>query len=140
MTTKTKTHLKLWTFKVEMHNAHIGLWNWKKNLMWQQKPNKVVTSVCHSNLPCSLCRNPSLGFVIKARACKGAGQERSLGITFHVLRSVGECEGMNPHTPKWVPILGIRILMDFQIFRMWLQGSKSIGLKSYLHHQKALRT
>jgi len=30
MTTKTKTHLKWWTLKVEMHNAHIGLWNWKK--------------------------------------------------------------------------------------------------------------
>jgi hypothetical protein len=23
-----------------------------------------------------------------------------------------ECEGMNPHTPKWTPTLGIRILLE----------------------------
>jgi hypothetical protein len=48
-----------------------------------------------------LCHNPSLGLATKERACKGAGQEWSLGITFHSLRIVGECEEMNPHTPKW---------------------------------------
>jgi hypothetical protein len=47
-----------------------------------------------------MCRNPNLGLVTKARACKGVGQEGSLGVTFHVLGSVGECEGMNLHTPK----------------------------------------
>jgi hypothetical protein len=30
--------------------------------------------------------------------------------------------------------------MDCWIFKRWLQGSKFIGLKSYLHHWKALRT
>jgi hypothetical protein len=32
-----------------------------------------------------------------------------MGITFHVLNleSVGECERMNPHIPKWAPILGV---------------------------------
>jgi len=45
-------------------------------------------------------RNPSLGFATKVRACKGAGQKSSLGITLHALGSVGECERMNPHTPK----------------------------------------
>jgi hypothetical protein len=44
--------------------------------------------------------DPNLGFVTKVRAYKGAGGEWSLGITFHALRSVGECEGMNPHIPK----------------------------------------
>jgi len=34
----------------------------------------------------------------KARACKGAGQEGSLGVTSHALGSVGECEGMNTHS------------------------------------------
>jgi hypothetical protein len=24
-----------------------------------------------------------------------------------------ECEGMNSHTPKWTPTLGVRILMEF---------------------------
>jgi hypothetical protein len=36
----------------------------------------------------------------KAKVCKGVSQEGSLGVTFHASRSVGECEGMNLHTPK----------------------------------------
>jgi hypothetical protein len=58
-----------------------------------------------------ICRNLSLGLATKARACEGVGQVGTLGITFHVFMSVGECEGMNPmsvgkcegmnpHTPK----------------------------------------
>jgi len=35
------------------------------------------------------CRNPSIGLTTKAKACKGVGQEWSLGITFHVLESLG---------------------------------------------------
>jgi hypothetical protein len=46
------------------------------------------------------CRNLNFGLTTKVRACKVAGQKRSPGITFHAPRSVGECEGMNPHTPK----------------------------------------
>jgi hypothetical protein len=46
------------------------------------------------------CHNPSLGLVIKARACKGAGQEGSLGVTSHAPGNVGECERMNTHIPK----------------------------------------
>jgi hypothetical protein len=47
-----------------------------------------------------VCRNPSLGLMTKARVCKGAGQKGSSGITFHAHANVGECEGMNLHTPK----------------------------------------
>jgi len=36
----------------------------------------------------------------KARACKVASQEGSPGITSHAPGSVGEYEGMNPHTPN----------------------------------------
>ncbi len=46
------------------------------------------------------CRNFSLGLATKARAHKDEGQEGHLGITFHVSRNAGECEGMNRHTPK----------------------------------------
>jgi len=46
------------------------------------------------------CHNPSLGLTTKARACKVVGQEGSLGVTSHAPENVGECEGMNPHTPK----------------------------------------
>jgi hypothetical protein len=48
----------------------------------------------------TLCRNLSLGFAIKARACKGEGQEGSSGVTSHAPGSVRECEGMNFHTSK----------------------------------------
>jgi len=30
----------------------------------------------------------------------------------YILESAKECEGMNPHTPKWIRILGIGILME----------------------------
>jgi hypothetical protein len=46
------------------------------------------------------CRNLNLGLATKARAYKGEGQEGRPGVTSHVLGSVGECEGMNLHTPK----------------------------------------
>jgi hypothetical protein len=46
------------------------------------------------------CRNLSFELTTKTRACKGAGQEGSLEVTFHAPGSVGECEGMNPHIPK----------------------------------------
>jgi len=38
--------------------------------------------------------------VTKARACKGVGQEGSLGVIFDAHRNVRKCEGMNPHSPK----------------------------------------
>jgi len=43
----------------------------------------------------------------KAKAYKGEGQKWSSGVTFHVPKSVGECEGMNPHIPKWAFTLGV---------------------------------
>jgi hypothetical protein len=46
------------------------------------------------------CRNPNLRLATKTRACKGASQEGSPGVTSHAHRSVRKCEGMNLHTPK----------------------------------------
>jgi len=62
----------------------------------KEKINKIQQS--------KICRNLSFGFETKARAYKGAGQRWSPGVTFHATESVGECEGMNPCTPKWIPI------------------------------------
>jgi hypothetical protein len=78
-----------------------------------------------------ICRNPSLGLMTKARACKVAGQEKEL-------RSERKCEGMNPHTPKWAPTLGVRVPMDSRMFKKRLQGSKPIGLRKSLYHYKAI--
>jgi hypothetical protein len=64
----------------------------------------------------------------------------SPGITFHAPRSARECEGMNPHTPKWTPTLGVEVPMDLWIFKGQFQRSKLIGLRSSLYHWKALGT
>jgi len=87
-----------------------------------------------------MCRNPSLGFATKARACEGVGQKGSPRVIFHAPGSLKECEGMNFHIPKWTPTLGVGVLMDSQILREELQESKPIRLKSCLYHWKALGT
>jgi hypothetical protein len=79
-------------------------------------------------------RNLSLGFTIKARACKGAGQEGSPKVTFHATGSARECEGMNLHPPKWVLTLGVGVPMDSQIFKERFERSKPNGLRSSLYH------
>jgi len=50
--------------------------------------------------------------VTKVRVYKVAGQEGSSGIMSHVIGSVRECEGINPHTPKGTPPLGVGVPMD----------------------------
>jgi hypothetical protein len=80
------------------------------------------------------CRNPSLGLTTKARAYKVAGQEGSSGVTPHVFENARECEGMNLHTPKATPTLGIEVPMNSRIFKGRLQGPKLNGLRSSLYH------
>jgi hypothetical protein len=58
------------------------------------------------------------------------------GSHIHNPRSVGECEGMSPHTPKWAPTLRVGVLRDSQIFKDKFEGSKLIGLKISLYHWK----
>jgi len=60
---------------------------------------EVIQSVISLNGD-EFCRNPNLGLVTKAKACKGADQEGSPGVTSHALKSARECEVMNFHTPK----------------------------------------
>jgi hypothetical protein len=43
--------------------------------------------------------------------------------------SVGECEGMNPHTLKWISTLGIGISMDSQIFKGNCKGQITLDWK-----------
>jgi hypothetical protein len=84
------------------------------------------------------CHNPSFGLVTKARACKVAGWEGSLEVTSHAPENIGKCEGMNLHTPRWIPVLRVRVQIDSRIFKEQLKGSKTIGLTSLLYHWKAL--
>jgi hypothetical protein len=118
---------------LEYHHAHqmgvieiIGitcLQHWKDRwLTW--------LLVWPKQCPYSKYCNPSLGLTTKARSCEGASQKWSLGVTLHALGSVGECEGMNFHTSKWAPILGMGVPMDSQIFKGWLQGSNSLDWRA----------
>ncbi len=88
---------------------------------WFFSSIKIVTTL-------ALGSWPKQGFA-KVRAKRG-----SPGVTSHAPGNVGECEGMKTHTPKWASILGVGVLLDFQIFKKWLQGSKPIGLRSSLYH------
>jgi hypothetical protein len=90
--------------------------------------------------PHAICRNSSLGLATKTRAYKGVSQKWSLGVTFHAPKSVGKCEGMNSHIPKWTSTLGIEVSMDSRIFKKQLQGSKFIGLNNFLYHWKFFET
>ncbi len=65
----------------------------------------------------------------KARGCKVAGQEGSLGLMLHAPKIARECEGIDPHTPKGIPTLGVGVPMESRIFKRRLQGSNFNGLK-----------
>jgi hypothetical protein len=90
--------------------------------------------------PKALCRNPSFGLATKAKGLQGCGPRESPGVTSHTPESVGKYEGVNPHTPKATPTLGDGILVDFQNFKEWFQGSKLNDLWRSLYHWKAFRT
>jgi hypothetical protein len=66
------------------------------------------------------------------------GQEGSPGVMPHAPGSARKCEGIDPHTPKGTPTLGVRIPTDSRMFKKQLQGSKPNGLKIYLYHWKAI--
>jgi len=53
----------------------------------------------------------------KARGYKVVGQEGRPGVMLHAPGNARECEGIDPHTPKGTPTLGIGIPMDSRMFR-----------------------
>jgi len=69
--------------------------------------------------PLNKCCNLNFGFATKARACEGAGQEWSHGVTFHALESVGKCEGMNFHIPMFI----------WELECWWIPKSSRINFK-----------
>ncbi len=94
----------------------------------------------HDILDGVMCCDPSLGLTTRARGYKVAGQEGSLGIMPHAPKSARECEGIDPHTPKGTPTLGVGIPVDSQMFIKQLQGSKPNGLRNFLYHWKSIET
>ncbi len=103
------------------------VWRRRQKEYWWSKTIKYVTTL-------NLGSRPKQGFA------KLACQMRSPRVTFHVFESAWKCEGMNPHTPKGAPTLGVEVPMDSRTFRGPLQGPKIIELKISFYHWKALRT
>jgi hypothetical protein len=79
-------------------------------------------------------RNPNFGFATKAKGLQGCRPRGSLGVTSHTPRSVGKCEGVNPHTFKATPTLGDGVPVDSQNFREQFQGLKLNGLWRFIYH------
>jgi hypothetical protein len=77
------------------------------------------------------CRN-SRFWLTKTRAYKGAGQKGSLRVTSHAPRSAKECENVNPHTPKWIPILGVQIPNGFLNFQKAIIGVKIHWITTFI--------
>jgi len=46
-----------------------------------------------------MCCNLSFGLATKAKGLQGCGPKGSPGVTSETPGSVGECEGVSPHTP-----------------------------------------
>jgi len=53
------------------------------------------------------CHDPSFELMTKAKAWKVQVESH-----INIPKSVGKCEGMNPHTPKWIPTLKVRVSME----------------------------
>ncbi len=87
-----KMNCKQWIFK--------GL----NNKQWQ-----TILAIMQDEGPMFVCKcyDPSLGFATKARGRKVAGQEGSPGVMPHALGSARKCEGIDPHTLKGIPTLGV---------------------------------
>jgi hypothetical protein len=102
----------------------------ERNFIWMSFTNWTILFI--RKMKIVQCCNLNLGLAMKVRAYKVVGQEWSLRVTFHVLGSVGESEGLNPHTPKWALTLGVGVLMDFQIFKGQLQGVKTHWIEKFI--------
>ncbi len=84
------------------------------------------------------CRNPNLGLATKVRGLQGCGPRRKPESHFTCSRECKECEGMNPHTPKGTPMLGVGVPKGFWNFLNVISGVKThpleeifISLESY---------
>jgi len=51
-----------------------------------------------------LLSQPQPWATTKVKACEGAGQELSPGVTFHAPKGARECKGMNPTLPNELPL------------------------------------
>jgi hypothetical protein len=71
-------------------------------------------------------RNPSPRLATKARGLQGCGPRRTSGSHITCSRECKECEGMNPHTPKWTLVLGVGVPNGLLNFLHDCKGQNSL--------------
>ncbi len=86
-----------------------------------------------------LCRNPNLGLATKARCGKVVNQEGDPGVTSHAPGSAKSVREWTLTLPSELPCWELKSRMDFQIFKVQLQGSKLLALKKSLYHWKIIK-
>jgi len=107
----------------------------------------LLASLIHSRSNCFIstrwlevqCHNLSFGLATKAREWKDVVSSAIQKSHSHLWECI-KSEGMKSHTPKWIPILQVEVLMDFQIFKEHFVRSKFIELKTFLYHWKTFKT
>jgi hypothetical protein len=87
-----------------------------------------------------LCCNLNLGLATKARGLHGCGPRGRLGSHFTCSWECKECEGMNPHTPKWIPIVGIRVPNGLPNFHSTISGVKTHWFEDFFISSKNIET
>ncbi len=76
----------------------------------------------------------------EAKGYKFAGQEKNPGVTSHAPKKCKECEGMNPHTPKWIPMLGVGVPNGLPNLQSTIVGVKTHHLDNSLYHWKIIES
>jgi hypothetical protein len=84
---------------------------WKKSLLLLEFATRKLNTSWFYYL-FQNCYNPNLGLTTKTRVYKRLGQERD--------PRMWESVRMNSHNPKWTPMLGVGVSVDFWNFRKQL--------------------
>jgi hypothetical protein len=114
--------------------VHLGVWGFIRSHYLHSREHVMWLL----GLSLGPCRNLSLGLMTKARGLQGYGPRGTPGSRITCSRECKECEGMNPHTHKWIPVLGVGVSNGLPNFQSVIAGVKIhclekffISLKSY---------
>jgi hypothetical protein len=121
-------------FETLFSTSLFPFWNLNTILKYESSQGSMHNWVdhfgCHAIQLCY--RNLSFWLMTKVKACKDAGQKGIPGVTLHAPMSAKECEGMNLHTPKWTPILGVGVPNGFPSLERAIAGVKIHWMEALL--------
>jgi hypothetical protein len=67
----------------------------------------------------------ALGSWPRQRGLWGCGPRGTPGSHITCSQEWKECEGMNPHTPKWIPMVGVGVPKGLPNFQSAIKGVKT---------------